>query len=208
MKNRELAQRAAGYYSARFAEHGPTPRGVDWNGEAAQALRFDQLLRVAPATGSYSLIDYGCGYGAMLSHLRRGGQDVDYVGFDLSETMIAHARSAFADDRRARFTNREADLEPADQVVASGVFNVRQDASAETWSDYVLESLARLDALGRRGFAFNLLTSWSDPDRMRDDLWYAEPGWILEHCGRHFSRHVALFHDYGLFEFTVIVRKP
>jgi SAM-dependent methyltransferase len=203
-----LAAAAAAYYSARFAEHGATARGVDWNGEAAQALRFDQLLRVVDRPGLFSLLDYGCGYGALLTHLRAAGSDCDYTGFDLSEPMIDHARGAFAADPAAHFSSDEAELRAADYVVASGVFNVRQDASAETWSAYVLESLDRLDALGRHGFAVNLLTSYSDPERMREDLWYADPGKIFDHCRRSYSRNIALLHDYGLYEFTVVVRKP
>ena len=34
------------YYSGRLQEHGPTPRGVDWNSVESQVLRFDQLLKV------------------------------------------------------------------------------------------------------------------------------------------------------------------
>jgi SAM-dependent methyltransferase len=203
-----LAAAAAAYYSARFAEHGATARGVDWNGEAAQTLRFEQLLRVVDRPGRFALIDYGCGYGALLTHLRAAGSDCDYTGFDLSAPMIEHARGTFASDSAACFTGDEADLQPADFAVASGVFNVRQGASSETWSAYVLESLDRLDALGRRGFAFNLLTSYSDADRMRPDLWYANPERIFDHCRRTYSRNIALLHDYGLYEFTVIVRKP
>ena len=43
-------------------------------------------------------------------------------------------------------------------------------------------------------------------DRMRDDLYYADPGFVFDHCKRRYSRHVALLHDYGLWEFTVLVR--
>ena len=42
---------------------------------------------------------------------------------------------------------------------------------------------------------------------MREELFYADPGWIFDQCMRRYSRHVALLHDYGLYEFTVLVRK-
>jgi len=41
---------------------------------------------------------------------------------------------------------------------------------------------------------------------MRPDLYYADPRLYFDYCKRNFSRHVALLHDYGLWEFTVIVR--
>ena len=45
----------------------------------------------------------------------------------------------------------------------------------------------------------------SDPDRMRDDLYYADPCFFFDHCMRRFSRRVALLHDYELFDFTMLV---
>ena len=56
-------------------------------------------------------------------------------------------------------------------------------------------------------FAFNVLTSYADPDRMRPDLYYADPCFLFDYCQRRYSRWVAILHDYGLYEFTVVVRK-
>ena len=64
-----------------------------------------------------------------------------------------------------------------------------------------------LDRSGRRGFAFNCLTAYADPALMRDDLFYADPAAYFDLCKRRYSREVALLHDYGLYEFTIIVRK-
>jgi hypothetical protein len=63
-----------------------------------------------------------------------------------------------------------------------------------------------LARVGKRGFAFNALSLASDPQRRRDDLFYADPSETLAHCLMRFGRNVALLHDYGLYEFTVIVR--
>jgi hypothetical protein len=60
-------------------------------------------------------------------------------------------------------------------------------------------------ALSRRGFAFNMLTGYADADRMRPDLYYADPHAVFDRC-RRFSRRVALLHDYPLYEFTMLVR--
>jgi hypothetical protein len=106
-----------------------------------------------------------------------------------------------------RFTANEAALEPADFTLASGIFNVRLDTSVEDWTRYVLHTTSMLDRLGQRGFAFNMLTSYSDADRMRSDLFYGDPAFFFDYCKRKYSKQVALLHDYGLYEFTVLVRK-
>jgi SAM-dependent methyltransferase len=201
-----LAQDSERYYSGKFAQHGPTPQGVDWNSLDAQTLRFDQLLRVVDAPGQrFSINDYGCGYGALADHLKASGFRSAYRGYDLSDSMIRHARMTHP--KSCRWFTAEADLEPADYAVASGVLNVKQQHSDKAWTEYCLEIIERLDRLGERGFAFNMLTSYSDPNRRRDDLYYGDPLFYFDHCKRHHSRDVALLHDYGLYEFTLIVRK-
>ena len=61
--------------------------------------------------------------------------------------------------------------------------------------------------LSRTGFAFNALSLYSDPDRRRPDLYYADPLYWFDHCKRRYCRFVALLHDYPLYEFTILVRK-
>ena len=90
--------------------------------------------------------------------------------------------------------------------MASGVFNVRVQTPLDEWRAYVEDTIGDLAALSRRGFAFNVLSSYSDADKQRDDLYYADPRNLLDQCLRRWPRRVALVHDYGLYEFTVIVR--
>jgi SAM-dependent methyltransferase len=195
------------YYSGKFAEHGPTPGGVDWNSAESQELRFEQLLRVREGhDGSYGLNDFGCGYAGLVPYLERTEPPVSYCGLDLSAEMLEYARSTFGDRPWVRFVDRVEDLQAADYTVASGVFNVKLDVDDETWRRYVLSTLDRIAEVSTRGFAFNMLTSYSDTERMRDALYYGDPGAFFDHCMRQYSRHVALRHDYGLYEFTILAR--
>ena len=42
----------------------------------------------------------------------------------------------------------------------------------------------------------------------RPNLYYADPAEMLSYCLTRFGRSVALLQDYGLWEFTVLVRYP
>jgi SAM-dependent methyltransferase len=200
MSRERILGEVGAYYTCKVLEHGATARGVDWSTEASQELRFQQLLRVCSGE-SWSLVDYGCGYGALVDHLPKG---TPYQGFDISEEMIARARELHPE---AVLSTDRAALVPADFAVASGIFNVRLGHSDDSWRAYILGVLAELDGLGRRGFAFNMLTSYSDAEKMRTDLYYGDPCFFFDHCKRTYSRQVALLHDYGLYEFTILVRK-
>jgi hypothetical protein len=138
--------------------------------------------------------------------LRAKGLDGDYWGYDLCEPMIAAARSEFSGDPRAHFTSDRAELPNADYCVASGIFSVKLDADDAAWHDHMMATIHEMAALSTRGIAFNALTSYSDRDKLRRDLYYADPLQLFDYCKRNLSRRVALLHDYKLYDFTIIVR--
>jgi SAM-dependent methyltransferase len=196
----------SGYYTGKLREHGPTPRGVDWNSTEGQILRFAQLLQICDERAGVTINDYGCGYGALLDYAIHQGYRIQYTGYDIAREMIEVAMRRHANRPDCRFTAEREALAAADYTVASGIFNVKQHTSEAEWSRYVLGTLQDLASLSTRGFSFNVLTRYSDPERMRPDLYYADPQALLDWCVRNVSRHVALLHDYGLYEFTVLVR--
>jgi len=194
------------YFDKRIQEHGASPRGSDWNSETSQNIRFDQLLKVIE-TPSFSLLDYGCGYGALADYLELKGFEADYYGYDILESAIETARKAHLDKARRLFFTDKSQLPVCDYTVASGIFNFRGEQSFEEWTDYVLGVLTEFDQLSQHGFASNFLTKYSDAEKMRPDLYYADPLFLFDFCKQNFSRNVALLHDYRLYDFTLIVRK-
>lgn len=194
------------YFDKRIREYGASPRGSDWNSETSQNIRFDQLLKVADSS-SFSILDYGCGYGALADYLASKQLDADYYGFDILESAIETARAAHAEKSRRTFFSDKLQLPVCDYVIASGIFNFRGEQSFDAWTEYTLGVLNEFNQLSKRGFSSNFLTKYSDADKMRDDLYYADPMFLFDYCKRNFSRNVALLHDYNLYDFTLIVRK-
>lgn len=196
------------YYSSKIAEFGETPRGVDWNSGDSQVLRFIQLCNVIlPGMETFSINDLGCGYGALIEFLIQKWPQLHYTGIDISDEMIRVASARYAARQEARFIKASRPDTISDYGLASGVFNVRLGHSESEWNNYMQHTLDILNSTSRLGFAFNCLTSYSDDDRKQDYLYYADPCMFFDLCKRRYSRNVALFHDYGLFEFTIIVRK-
>jgi SAM-dependent methyltransferase len=193
------------YYSGKLRDYGATPQGVDWNSEQAQRVRFEQIARVLPFGRRFSVLDYGCGYGAFAEYLTDAGYDADYSGYDVSQPMISAARSRLGPT--AALTSSQDELGPRDYVVASGIFSVKMDVLDDDWKAYIGSTLDRMHALSTHGMSFNLLTAYADPDRKRPDLYYADPHEYFDRCRANYSRWVALLHDYGLYEFTLLVRK-
>lgn len=198
------------YFGNTLQKYGATGKGVDWNGNESQELRFQQFLRCLPTElidAQASVADFGCGYGGFLSYLRERQMNCRYVGVDCVQAMIDEAHKQHKTDTNSEFSCAKVISSPTDYVIASGVFNARFDFSHEEWTQYVKETLNNFHEFGRSGFVFNLLTSYSDSDKMRPDLYYADPCFYFDFCKRNFSKNVALLHDYGAYEFTIFVRK-
>ena len=197
------------YYTGKVKEHGVTPQGVDWNSKESQYTRFEQLSRIITEGNPFSILDYGCGYGELYNYLKNTLRfaDMEYFGFDISDEMIRLACESHKGDSHSEFNTSLPD-NPFDYVVASGIFNVKLElADDEQWKEYILRELGLLNRHSERGFAFNCLTSYSDTELMKSHLYYADPLFFFDFCKKHYSRNVALLHDYNLYEFTILVRK-
>jgi len=201
-------EQAKNYFEERLTAHGATARGVDWNSESAQELRFSQLSKVLPTAQPFSLLDYGCGYGALAGYLLRLGYPMEkYIGFDILDSMVEKAREVFSASPQCAFSSKIQEVSPVGYSIASGIFNLKLETSFEAWTEYVIGELHKINDFSRKGFSFNMLTRYSDPEYMRSHLYYADPCFLFDYCKRHFSRNVALLHDYEVYDFTIIVRK-
>jgi len=200
-------QSAAAHFSLMFNESGETARGVDWDSAASQQTQFAQLCRVIAAGAHYSINDIGCGYGALVDVLARAGGDFSYHGFDVSGPLIAAAQARHAGKAHLRFSCSAQVDQAADYSVASGIFHKRFGRSDGEMLDYQLRTLDMLDRTSRLGFSFNSFSRYAAARPQRNDLFYADPCRLFEHCQKSYARHVALLHDYDPLDFTIIVRK-
>lgn len=203
----ETRKKISGYFTEKLEAFGPNAKGVDYNSTEAQEARFLQLTKVIDSSRKYSLLDFGSGYGGMYDYLTRLGHQLHYVGYDIAGPMTRKGRDLHPNNPDCRFTGNLAEAPVVDYAVASGTFNMKLDIDRGAWEKLVIESIHQMNAHASLGLAFNMLTIYSDADKMRPDLYYADPCFFFDYCKRNFSRNVALLHDYNLYDFTILVRK-
>ncbi len=206
MKSTEIKIKVSEYYTEKLNQWGATSQGVDWNSKESHEIRFEQLLKVCDFSKPFSINDLGCGYGALYGYMAERGYDFEYHGYDLSEAMIEKARSLYGEGENGRFDQSDV-LEKADYTTACGLFNVKMDVDPKDWGEYILGVLDKINQASHKGFSFNALTRYSDKEYMKDNLYYSDPCFYFDYCKRNFSSHVALLHDYPLYEFSILVRK-
>jgi len=199
--------RIEAYYADKISRHGVGPRGVDWTCAATQELRFVQLLKLCDFGRPFSLNDVGCGYGALVGFLarRHPEAEIDYLGVDLSPVMVSRARRRHRGVHGRRFAVGNEIPRLADYAVASGVMNVMLDHPRALWEGFVADTLCRMHASSRRGFAVNFLAQESD-GTTNAGLYRTYPSRWTSFCEQTLSCSVGVLAGYGMREFTLLAR--
>jgi hypothetical protein len=198
------------YYNNRVDSHKDSSQQVGWKSIAAQQNRFLQLIKVIDGNSNFSINDLGCGLGDLSNFLHeKGFSEFTYNGYDTFQLIIDGAikrRKQFEKTNFIKISNPN-EMKPADYTVASGILNIRFQISDEEWLCYILEMINVMNDKSLKGFAFNALTSYSDEEFKKPELYYTDPCFIFDYCKRNISRDVSLIHDYQEYDFTIIVRK-
>jgi SAM-dependent methyltransferase len=203
-----LRETVGNYYSEKLKQHGAAPRGVDWPSTASQFLRFAQLVKICDFDRSFSLNDFGCGYGALLAYLadRHASAEVTYRGIDIVPDMIEAARHRWKQTSCAEFAVGSGCGHLADYSISSGVFNVRLGWPLAAWDAYVESILSDLHASSRIGFGVNFMSAPAD-EAAGENLYRAEPERWVGFCRDRLGCDVEHIAGYGLPEYTLLVRR-
>ena len=188
-------------YRTRWREYGYDVRTLGWNKDC-QWVRFSAALDGLRAVEYATVMDVGCGFGDMLDFLHETGWRGQYVGVDVSPELLDEAARRHAGNRDATFICgdvQELELPAVDAAIALGTLNHRLHESNLACARRTLDAMWRVT---RHVVVCDFLSTTSDPDRRRDDLFYADPCDVFA-VAAQYSRRVMLHHAYMPFEFQV-----
>jgi SAM-dependent methyltransferase len=203
----KMTSRFKEHHERIFADHGETARGVDWRDEETQDIRMTQMLKLmetkeAPCT----LLDVGCGYGALLAKVRAEKLPYEYTGVDVVPAMIDAASQRFKD---AKFLCADVFSLPTDMrydyVICNGVITQKLDFDVAAMEEFSKRLIRQMFSLCRIGIAINVMSS--HVNFMVPNLYYKNPAEMLDFCLSEITRNVRLNHHYGLYEYTTYLYK-
>ena len=194
------------YHDESIEKFGNTSKGVGWNTKECHNLRFEKLCQEIPRNQNITLADLGCGYGAFYEYAKKNNLLIkQYYGYDISNKMLESCQKNLKNHEGINLINSPKITTKVDYIVASGVFNLSCKATKQEWFKHILSTLDNINDNAIKGFAFNLFTN--QVDFMRDDLFYADPTFFFNLCREKYSRKVSLYHNYDLWEWTMVITK-
>lgn len=193
-------------YSENIKKNGIKPESVGWTKEGSQQLRFEKLLQVIQNKNEkFTLNELGCGYGELYKYCIENDYNLEkYIGYDISEEMLTAAKEYIKGSNISLLNNPQLNT-VVDYSTTSGIFNVKFEEKESNWIQYIYDTLENMNHYSKKGFSFNLLTSYVDYHA--ENLFYADPLIFFDYCKKNFSKKVNLIHDYDLYEWTIIVKK-
>ena len=193
------------YYSSKLNKYQNSHLAVDWKSKKAQYERFSILLKIIEREKNFTITDYGSGTGELINFLKKKKYK-KYYGYDVSPEMVNFCKKKYKDTKNTFFFNSSKIVTKTDFLISSGVFNVKLDFSINKWEKKILRTIDHFNNFSKKGFSFNLLTSYSDPNLKKKTLYYAKPEKIFNYCKKKY-RNVFITHDFELYDFFIFVKK-
>ena len=183
------------HYDELVSKFGSNPQASQWRDRQTQIRRFEILCKNLPLSKS-SILDFGCGTGALYSYLKSShGFTGRYTGIDISPKAIEIAKSIFPN---GNFMNLDILLnelpETYDYIFVSGTFNNEMKNHLE----WVYANLRKLFQKTNIALIFNMLSNYVD---YKDEgLYYSDPEEVFGFCKGELSPAVNLFHSEAIYE--------
>tara|TARA_B110000003_G_scaffold266061_1_gene292575 strand:- start:35 stop:646 length:612 start_codon:yes stop_codon:yes gene_type:complete len=190
------------FVDSRVLELDDDVRAVGWGSQESQELRFDYLIKDFNLN-SKTILDVGCGLGDFLHYLKKSDiKDYQYIGLDISKNMIESCRERHLQDNVQFYqgTIFEYDFETIDVAILSGALSYKYKEATSA----AKATLEKMFQLSTEGVALNFLSTTADYELEKNQ--HYDPAIILT-WALNLSKKVSLYHDYPLYEFTIMLKK-
>ena len=162
MNKKKIIQNTREYYDTKLSNFGNNYKGMNWSSKKSQYLRFHELIKIGPIKNK-SIHDVGCGNGELLNYLIKNKIIFSkYLGTDISYKMINIANDNFNHLKNVKFEHlnllTSSNQLKYDYVLASGIFNIKNNFSDKEWLNYVFQMIKKMFNLSKIGLGFNMLT--------------------------------------------------
>ena len=211
LNSSKVSKRLAQHYKKVYALHGDTPAGVDWGIErelavSRQRKMLDLIIKELSTENKPSVLDVGCGYGALVDLIKQRKLDIDYFGLEIVHEMLTSARAQHPECTFIEADFLESDEQTYDYLVCNGILTQKLSTSKMEMDLYAKAVIKKMFRQCKKGIAFNVMNT--NVNFQSDNLYYHSPVEMIAWCISELSPRVKLDCAYEpWYEYTVYLYK-
>ena len=197
------------HYTKTYSQHGNTTKGVDWGINSIQAEnRQKKMLDVADLSINgnqfFSILDVGCGYGALADLIDEKELKAKYTGLDIVPEMVTNAKKRHPDKSFLETDFLASNPSRQDYLVCNGVLTQKLAVTKLEMDQYAKTIIKKMFKLCNIGIAFNIMNT--NVNFQNNNLYYHSPIEMASWCISELSPKIKLDCAYDpWFEYTVYV---
>jgi hypothetical protein len=197
-------------YGELYQRYGDDPKALFHNDRESQYERFKMLARCfSHEMEAFSVHEIGCALGHFGEFLRESFPQAVFSASDIYEPFVNTCRDRFPDrEFYLRDITEELPEDRYDYVVICGTFNIPGSVPRDQWQQFVFCMLSAMYAMAVKGIGATFLTTYYDPGRNREDLYYQDEKRLMDLAVRNLSRHFELDSMGPLYEYAFRVYRP
>jgi SAM-dependent methyltransferase len=209
-KHKEMIEKFVSKYEEFYNEHGDSSAGVGWFKAEMTDPRFEALTSHIK-NNECSVLDFGCGLGAMREWMLDRLGNFDYIGIDITPNHIEIAKQKYPD---CKFflgdiladSSILSEIGPVDYSVLCGVFTMKIDFSDDDMFEFTKRVLKEIWSMTTKSMSFNLTSDLVD--YKKDVLMHVPFDKITKFVNDELSRNFEIKAHYGgSYEYSVIVNR-
>ncbi|AXX91106.1 hypothetical protein CPU12_10400 [Malaciobacter molluscorum LMG 25693] len=181
------------FYKEALKEYGITARGVHWNSQFSQYVRFEVITKFINNIKESSIADAGCGFAEYLKFLHNKDQlPKDYIGIDRENYMLEISKERFPSyDFLQINIVKDEKLPKKDYYICSGAMNLLNQEDVYTF-------IFKCFSSSRKAFIFNYLKNETFVNVPKSN--------IINFC-KKISRNIQIDEKYLNNDFTICLNK-
>jgi len=185
------------HYTELYYKHGVNPASLGWP-KGRQSIRFKVMSEIGNLKNS-KILDVGCGFGDLLTFLKKNKISVRYVGVDINQKFIEISKEKHPKNNfQVRDIEKKKFNQKFDWVFAIGTTNMAGS------HEYIKNLLTEMFSISRKGVAMDFMSTYVD--FRRKGSFHASPEKVFK-IAKKLSKRVIIRHDYLPFEFCVYIYK-
>ncbi len=188
-------------YQKRYKKYGVSPKALKYWNQKSLETRFRELLTEIDIEGK-NILDFGCGFGDIISHLEKKSKNFSYTGVDIVPEFIEVATRHYP---KHKFLLHNPLTNPIKQkfdiVIASGSLNSKL-ANPDKFRKSAIKIL--FDH-AKEVFAFNIAGSHPQPkNKAKYSIYYSDSLKVFDYCSSLTPKAI-LRQNYFPKDFTIIM---